>query len=250
MRTVLRGIPAAAVFLTRIPFGGFPYSKEEWRWASAWFPLVGFGIGCLTAVIWIAVDTTGPWVAAMTVLVVSIMVTGAFHEDGLADTADALGGAYDQERLFAILKDSRVGAFGGLALVITVGFRLVLLASLGGAAPAALVVSHTLARVGPIWLMVAMPYVTGEEAKSRLVTRASAPQGAVATGVGVAVLCLSLGYGAVSVAEAGAVIAAVVGTTAICGWRFRARAGGVTGDFLGAAEQVAEIAILYALLAA
>ncbi len=263
MRTSLRGARAAFVFLTRLPLGGFPYSAEEWRWAAAWFPLVGLVLGGACAAVWGLVAPLGPWVAAMSVLVVSILLTGAFHEDGLADTADALGGATDREEIFVILKGSRIGTFGALALVTSIAFRLVLLAQLGSAAPAsalaagasplaaapaALLLAHGLARVGPVWLMVALPYANAAAAKSGHVTRAGAAQAGVATAVGVA------GAGAVAAGAIGAIgvvaaFAAMALATALCGLRFRARAAGVTGDFLGATEQVNEIAILGAVLA-
>ena len=247
MRTALRGARAAFVFMTRVPVGGFPYSATEWRWASAWFPLVGLAVGGVCAAVWGLAAPLGPWVAAMSVLVASILLTGAFHEDGLADTADALGGAYDRAKIFVILKDSRVGAFGALALVISVAFRLVLLAQLGGIAPAALLLAHCLARVGPVWLMVAMPYVSDAAAKSRQVTRAGAAQGVLATVIGVASAgSIVVAGGAIG---ATAALAAMALATALCGWRFRERAGGVTGDFLGAAEQVNEIVILITVLA-
>ena len=264
MRTAIRGARAAFVFMTRMPVGGFPYSAEEWRWASAWFPLVGLVIGGVCAAVWILVAPLGSWVAAITVLVVSILLTGAFHEDGLADTSDALGGAHDRAKIFVILKDSRVGAFGALALVVTVAFRLVLLAQLGSvapgdatpadalaAAPAALLLAHCLARVGPVWLMVAMPYVSDAAAKSRQVTRAGVGQCILASAIGVAAAWgLVAAGGSISATGALAAFAAMALATALCGWRFRVRAAGVTGDFLGAAEQVNEIVILIALLAA
>ncbi len=257
MRTSLRGARAAFVFLTRLPLGGFPYSAAEWRWASAWFPLVGLVLGGVCAAVWGLVAPLGPWVAAMSVLVVLILLTGAFHEDGLADTADALGGATNREEIFVILKDSRVGAFGALALVMSVAFRLVLLAQLGGAAgasglaaaPAALVLAHGLARVGPVWLMAALPYASAAAAKSRHVARAGAAQAALATAVGVAGAATVVTTGAIDATGALAAFAAMALATALCGWRFRARAAGVTGDFLGATEQVNEIAILVAVLA-
>lgn len=255
MRTVLRGARAALVFLTRIPVGGFPYTNDEWRWASAWFPFVGAVIGVVCAGVWILVAPLGPWVAAMAVLVASMLLTGAFHEDGLADSADALGAAHDRARMLEILKDPRVGTFGALALVVSVGFRLVLLAGLGAAAPAALVVAHSLARVGPVWLMVAMPYVSEAGARSRVVTSAGARQAALATvlGLGGVVLAVTwvgkLTVGGETLLPAGSALATMALATALCGWRFKARAGGVTGDFLGATEQVNETLILLALLA-
>ena len=257
MRTALRGGRAAFVFLTRLPVGGFPYSAEEWRWAGGWFPLVGLVVGAVCAVAWGLVAPLGPWVAAMTVLVVSILLTGAFHEDGLADTADAMGGAPDRATLLLILKDSRVGAFGALAVTITVAFRLVLLARLGAGAaalvPAALVLSHCLARLGPVWLMVALPYVSGASAKSGQVAGAGTAQGVLAAAIGVvAVWGTATGWAPITgigLSAALLAFAAMAAATALCGWRFRARAGGVTGDFLGAAEQLNEIVILFSLLA-
>lgn len=249
MRTALRGARGAFVFLTRVPVGGFPYSAQEWRWASAWFPLVGLVVGTVCAAVWWLATPLGPWVAAITVLVASILVTGAFHEDGLADTADALGGAHDRTKIFVILKDSRVGAFGALALVVSIAFRLVLLAGLAGVAPAALILAHCLARLGPVWLMVAMPYVSDAAAKSRQITRAGVAQGVLATAAGVAVAgAVVLVGGAVNAAAALAAFAAMALATAFCGRRFHARADGVTGDFLGATEQVNEIVILFTIL--
>ncbi|MDE2982542.1 MAG: adenosylcobinamide-GDP ribazoletransferase [Gemmatimonadota bacterium] len=248
MRTALRGARAAFVFMTRVPVGGFPYSAREWRWASAWFPLVGLVVGAVCAGVWWLAAPLGPWVAGITALVASILLTGAFHEDGLADTADALGGAHDRAKILVILKDSRVGAFGALALVISIAFRLVLLAGLAGAAPFALLLAHCLARVGPVWLMVAMPYVSDAASKSRQVTRTGAAHGVIATATGVAVAGGVVLAGGVNNA-AFAAFAVMALATAFCGWRFRARAGGVTGDFLGAAEQVNEIVILFTILA-
>jgi adenosylcobinamide-GDP ribazoletransferase len=253
MRIVLRGARAAFIFLTRIPVGGFPYTREEWRWASAWFPFVGAVLGAACAGVWVLAAPLGPWVAAMAVLVASMLLTGAFHEDGLADSADALGAAHDRTRMLEILKDPRVGTFGALALVVTVGFRLVLLAQLDIAAPAALIVAHSLARVGPVWLMVAMPYVSPATAKGRNVARAAVPQGLLATALGLGTVALptSGGWltGAFTPIAPAAACAAMAVATVLCGWRFKARAGGVTGDFLGATEQVNEIAVLLVLLA-
>lgn len=250
MRTALRGARAAFVFMTRVPVGGFPYSAADWRWASAWLPLVGLVVGTVCAAVWWLAAPLGPWVAAITVLVASILLTGAFHEDGLADTADALGGAHDRAKIFVILKDSRVGAFGALTLVVSIAFRLVLLAGLAGVAPFALVLAHCLARLGPVWLMVAMPYVTDSAAKNRQITRAGPAQGVLATATGVAVAGgVVLAGDAINATDALAAVAGMALATALCGWRFRARAGGLTGDFLGASEQVNEIVILFTILA-
>jgi adenosylcobinamide-GDP ribazoletransferase len=245
--TSLRGARAALVFLTRVPVGGFPYTKDEWRWSSAWFPAVGALVGAASAGVWLLLEPAGVWVAAAFAVTASMLLTGGLHEDGLADTADALGGGADRDAVLHILKDPRVGSFGALALVVSVLLRVALVASLAGTAPIALVLAHTLARVGPVWLMVALLYVTGDGAKSRDVTRARTPQGAVATALGALALATAVSFGVTTAAGAARLVVALATLTIFLAWRFRARVGGVTGDFLGATEQVGEVAVLTVL---
>jgi adenosylcobinamide-GDP ribazoletransferase len=235
-------------FLTRVPVGGFPYAADEWRWCAAWFPAVGAIVGAGAAAAFRLTHAAGAPVAALVAIATSLLVTGAFHEDGLADTADALGGAYDRERLFAILKDSRIGAFGAAALVIALALRAALLARLDAGAPAALILVGAASRLPPVWLMAALPYVTpAADARSRPVARAGLAQVALASVCGVAIVCAAFGAGVLDRRALGGVAAALVGTPVVCGWRFRVRAGGITGDFLGATQQVAECALLLAL---
>ncbi|MBM3849615.1 MAG: adenosylcobinamide-GDP ribazoletransferase [Verrucomicrobia bacterium] len=249
MPPIVRGARAAFVFLTRIPLGGWPYRPEDWRWSTAHFPLVG---ACLGAVLALALgwlrDGLGITAAAWLVLAISTLLTGAFHEDGLADTSDALGGAYDREKLFIILKDSRIGSFGAVALIVALGAKIALLARLDAAAPMALFVVSALARLPPIALMTLMPYTTRpDEAKSRDVARAGVAQLAVAalwTGLILAVAVWMLGLGLPALARA-LVVSSVV--TGVLAWRFHVRAGGITGDFLGTTEQLVEVGALAAL---
>jgi adenosylcobinamide-GDP ribazoletransferase len=252
MPPIVSACRAAFFFLTRIPVGGFPYTPEAWRWSSGWFPFVGFVIGGAMAAVWLAVADAGTIPAATLVTGVGMLLTGAFHEDGLADTADALGGVVDRDKVFEILKDSRIGAFGAACLFITLLLRISLLARLGelspATVPALIILSQALARTPPVWLMATIPYVTQDEtAKSKLVTRAGHGQAWLATAwsavaVGVAVLA-----GALTVGESTAGILAAGGISALLGWRFVRRIGGLTGDFLGAAEQCAEVAFLLAV---
>jgi adenosylcobinamide-GDP ribazoletransferase len=244
----VRGARAAMGFLTRVPVGSFPYTKREWRWASAHFPLVGLLLGAVHAAIFYAVSRAGSLVAAAVVVAASLLLTGAFHEDGLADTADALGGGYTRERVLEILKDSRVGAFGAAALVVALVLRVALLARLDACAPAAMIVTQCASRVPPIVLMVAMPYAQQDAvSRSKLVRRAGAAQAAVAIAVGVAAVVTATLVRAISPTGALGVGAASAVVTAVCGWRFHVRVGGVTGDFLGATQQVSECAMLLAL---
>lgn len=249
MPAALRGCRAAFIFLTRIPVGGFPYTPLEWRWSTAWFPFVGAVLGIAMAGAFVLFRPTGAVPAAIVVVMFGAMLTGAFHEDGLADTADAMGGAFDREKLFTILKDSRVGSFGALALILVVLLRVALLAELDARAPFALVLSQCAARTPPIWLMAALPYATRDaEAKSRQVSRARPTQALVATLWPLLVVGAALATGRLSAGEALALPLVAAGVAAMCAWRFLVRAGGITGDFLGATQQLQDCAILMVLV--
>jgi len=246
---MVRGARAAVVFLTRVPAGGFPYSGDEWRWASGWFPLVGAAVGVLLSAVWWVAQPIGRLPAAVVVFALSILLTGGLHEDGLADTADALGGATSRERIFEILKDSRVGSFGALALFLSLILRVALLAQLANGAVGALILSQSIARLPPVWLMAVLPYVTPEStAKSRAVARASGAQIALASLLAAMIIAI---LSATKLADPiDAVIAASVAGVgaAVAGYWFHRRAGGVTGDFLGATEQLGECLVLLALV--
>jgi adenosylcobinamide-GDP ribazoletransferase len=245
----LRGIRAAFVVLTRVPLGGFPYRREDWAWAAAHAPLVGLVVGALLAGLDnLLLSPLGPMAAAVLVVGASLLVTGAFHEDGLADTCDALGGGRDAPQVLAILKDSRIGSYGGAGLVVSIAGRAALLAHLGPAAVWALPIIGCGARVGPIWLMAALPYVTPpRDAKSRDVTRGGWPQSAVATAWFAGAIAAGLASGVISPLRACALAAALASVATLTGWRYRRRAGGITGDFLGATEQLGELAALVVL---
>ncbi|AUX25558.1 cobalamin synthase [Sorangium cellulosum] len=245
---ILRGARAATTFLTRVPVGGFPYAEADWRWAAAWLPFVGAGLGAIQGAAWLLLDRGGALVAATVTVALSLLLTGAFHEDGLADTADALGGAFDRARMLDILKDSRIGSFGAAALIVVLVMRIALLARLDAAAPVALVLTQCLSRTPPLWLMVALPYVTQHAAsRSKPVAQAGLPQALFGSVWPALALAVAHGAGAVSTAEAAAMLGATAVASTICGLRFRARAGGITGDFLGATQQIADCAALLAL---
>jgi adenosylcobinamide-GDP ribazoletransferase len=238
----LRAVRAAFVFLTRIPVGGFPYTDDEWRWAPAWFPLVGFVVGAGVGVIDRALLPLGTLVAAIGALAGSLLLTGAFHEDGLADTSDALGGGFDREKILLILKDSRVGAFGASALVISLLGRAALLARLGPEAPFALPFVGMAARALPVWQIAALPYVSSSASKSPGVTRAGWAQAVLATLLTVAGGAAMVATGHATPARAAAVVGVMMVVTLVTSFRYMRRLGGFTGDFLGATEQLCELA--------
>ncbi len=243
-----RGMRAATTLLTRAPVGGFPYSDLEWRWAGAHLPAVGALLGVFYGGVWLASLRAGPLVAAAVVTLASLVATGAIHEDGLADTADALGGGRTRERVLAILKDSRIGAFGSAALTMALVLRVALIARLGPHAPLALVFTGAASRLAPVWLMAALPYVTDPGvARSGAIVAAGRAQGLAAAGW-VALITGAIGIQrGFSVLELAGVWAVAVVVALACGRVFRARVGGITGDFLGAAQQVGECAMLLAL---
>jgi adenosylcobinamide-GDP ribazoletransferase len=244
----VRALRAAFVFFTRIPVGGFPYREADWKWAAAHAPFVGLVLGAALGQLERGLLPLGPLPAAVLAIAVSLLLTGAFHEDGLADTSDALGGGYNVERVQVILKDSRIGTFGGTALVVSIAGRAALLARLDQAVVWAFPLVFCAARVGPIWLMACMPYVTNEDtAKSRDLTRAGLAQAAVAS-AWLALVALALVHSGHLIAErAVALVALLTLVTVLSGWRYWVRARGITGDFLGATEQLCELAALAVL---
>lgn len=245
----LRGLRAAFVFLSRIPVAGFPYAPSAWRWAPAHFPFVGAVVGAASGFAFWLGSHLDPWLAAVLSLLVSIALTGAFHEDGLADTADALGGSHGNDRLFEILKDSRIGTFGAAALMLSLSWRAACLAALGERAPLALLAVHTAARSGPVWLLTTLPYLTAGPAKGTQVATAGLGQALVATGWPCA-LCVGLtASGRWSLATSLGVLATCSVVTVLARVYFKRRVGGIAGDFLGATEQWCECLGLAAVLA-
>jgi adenosylcobinamide-GDP ribazoletransferase len=248
-RAFVLGARAALGFLTRIPCGTAGGHDAGLRWASAWFPVVGFLLGFLASLVWVGLSRAGGAVAAVATVAVLALATGAFHEDGLADTADALGGAYDRDKLFAILKDSRIGSFGATALVLVLGLRIACLARLGSGAVGGLVLAETASRAFPVWLMTALPYVTAADAsRSKPVVHAKLAQALVAT-IFTALAAALLGAAhLVAWRPLGIALLLAGAATLLCGWRFRVRAGGITGDFLGATQQIVNALILLGLV--
>ena len=229
---------AAWACLTRLPGGAHPHDDRGLGRSVPWFPAVGAVVGALSgAVYWALHGPLGPPLAAVLAVVASAAATGGFHEDGLADTADALGGSTRARRL-EIMKDSRVGVFGVLALVLSALVRVLAVSSL---APVdglvALVAAHMLGRATAVAMMGAAPAVNDTGLGHSYAAHLPRAWTVVAVVVSAAVAA-SLGLpGAVSLAAAAA--------GAVLVWVIARRAfGGTTGDVLGAVEQVAEMAVL------
>ena len=228
----------AWAFLTRLPGGAHPGADQELGRSVPWFPVVGAAIGGLSgAVYWALLGPLGAPLAAVIAVATGVVATGGFHEDGLADTADALGGTTRQRRL-EIMKDSRVGVFGVMALVLSTLVRVFAVSSLAATdGLVALVVAHMLGRTMAVAVMGAAPAAAGTGLGHSYTTRLPRAW-TVAAIVITSAAAASLGLpGAVSLAAAaaGALLVALVA------WR---AFGGITGDVLGATEQIAEMAVL------
>lgn len=247
-RSILRDLHLAFAFLTRLPLpplGLLPAGSLA-RTMGA-FPLVGAVVGLLGGGVYAAAQTVLPPVlAALLAVAATVAVTGAMHEDGLADIADGFGGGGDRDRKLAIMKDSRVGSFGVVALTLGLALRVGALASLGSAAAAlaGLIAAHSLARAAiPLTMQLLAPArETGLGAQAGQPTMRTA---GIAATLAIVIAALALPPGA----ALAAVAAAAVGTlaTAWLAWR---QIGGHTGDVLGAIEQAVETASLLAIVAA
>ena len=171
----------ALQFFTRIPITGrlavwVGYSPTMLRAASVYFPLVGSVVGIFSAlVLWLALavlppSALGALMAAILATAASVWLTGGFHEDGLADTADALGGYVAAEKALEIMKDSRIGSYGSLTLILVLGLKIATLALLAQQSPllaaVALLWAHTLSRLSPLLLMFSLAHV-GDLARSK-----------------------------------------------------------------------------------
>lgn len=253
----VRLIFTAIQFLTRCPVPAWVGHDPSWlNQCVRWFPLVGLLIGMVGAAVLAAASWMwSPWVAAALAVASTVWVTGAFHEDGLADTMDALGGAVSRERALEIMKDSRIGTYGAVALVLTLLLRVTLLAGLlasGGVwtAAVALMGAHAMARAAPVVVMATLPYAGDlDHAKAKpLATRVG-----VAPPIAAVVLALLLTGGLAfadgRVAAWGVAATASALTAAVSRRWIRRRIQGYTGDTLGAIEQLCEWAILLALAA-
>ena len=241
-----RDILLSARFLTRVPLPG--KDRRKLSAAARAFPIAGAFVGAVAGAALLAAHSAGlhPMASALAALAVSALVTGALHEDGLADTADGFGGGGTRAQKLKIMRDSRIGVFGVLALVLGVGIRASILAGLLGpwAAAAALVAAASLSRS----ILPAVMYLLPPARAGGLAKKAGKPdrEGAVVAvllGAMIALLCLGQAPGLWAIAAGGAAAAAVA-------WLAVRQIGGHTGDVLGAVQQVAEVAVLAAAAAA
>jgi adenosylcobinamide-GDP ribazoletransferase len=242
----------AVQFFTRLPIPRWVGFEQEWlHHASRYFPLVGVVVGAIAAGVYAAAATIFPApVATVLSTIATIYATGAFHEDGFADTCDGLGGGMTRERVLEIMKDSRVGAYGAIGIVCMLAAKLSALAMLPPAsAIGALLLAHPLSRLAATSLIWRMEYARAEGKAKPLAERMSTTEFAIATGTVAIAAALLLAADALDLR---AILASLL-TCALATWwlarKFARRIGGYTGDCLGAVQQLTEAVIYLAVLA-
>lgn len=248
----------ATQFLTRLPVPQFKQYRPEWlHQSSRHFPAVGLLVGLLCAgIFWLTSSLFTPLVGAVMSTAFGIRLTGAFHEDGLADTCDGLGGGLTRERTLTIMKDSRLGTYGVLGLVSALLIKVSLLASMPIAlAIIALIIAHSASRLLCISLIALLPYGGElEHAKAKpMAQQLTSLQALFASGwvmSGLIVLWLIFPCAMAQISIGQWIFAVVLALIATDYMRrlLRRRLDGYTGDGLGATQQLSEIAI-YAGLA-
>ena len=252
----------AVQFFTRIPITGrlaqwVGYSPAMLRASAAHFPGVGWLVGAMVAGVSVLLlkvlppSAYVPLVVAVLGTAAGVWLTGAFHEDGLADVADGLGGSPERERALIIMKDSRVGAFGALALVLVLLAKVSLLALVGSINETVmclgLFAAHVVSRMLPLVLIRAMPHV-GDTAttKSKPLADQISTTSLVVAGLWSAGALAGVYFAYDGINLIVPVFAAVVALLWM--WRlFWRRLQGFTGDCLGATQQVCELAFYFGL---
>jgi len=245
IRNEARALAAAVIFFTRVPLRlrGGPAAADLAR-AATWLPAIGWLAGAVAAgVWWLAALVWPPAVAAGVSLAATLLLTGALHEDGWADVCDGFGGGATRERVLEIMRDSRIGAFGAIGLVVMLGLKWRATAALPPSIlPMTLIAGHALSRAAAVSLMATMDYARETGKAKPLAVRLGAGRLAIALGCGVLPLTMlpaRFWWAAVAVLAVRLLLAR---------W-FACRIGGYTGDALGAAQQLGELAFYLTVLA-
>ena len=245
--TEIRLLLTAVQYFTRIRVpASVGHAQEQLAGAVRYLPVVGLIVGASgAATLWLAAHVLPTPLPAILATVVTVLMTGALHEDGLADTCDGLGGGATRERALEIMKDPRIGAFGAIALILVLLLKISALSVMPvWTAMAALVAAHAFSRFCAVLVSFAGRYV-GSAERSRA---APVVQRVKSSDVMIAAL---FGLPALVLCGREAIVAVVVALV-LLGLLFRwcvQRIGGYTGDTLGAAQQITETGFYVALLA-
>lgn len=237
----------ALMFFTRIPCPRFTeYSEAIMSKTLRYYPLTGFIVAAITAgVLWLALLVMPVPVAVTIALTVSVLVTGAFHEDGLADFVDGFGGGWSRDRILEIMKDSRIGTFGTIALILLFALKIVALISLPvEKLPAIIIAAYCVSRVFPSLLVKTSVYARKNEGKAFFSRNGIDWKSIVIISVTGFIPMILFNYRFV-------ILYTALSLAFLAAFRhyLHRRIGGYTGDTLGAVQQITEL-IFYLLLTA
>jgi adenosylcobinamide-GDP ribazoletransferase len=254
----LRVFFTALGFFTRIPVPAWVgYSPELLASAPRYLPLVGLLVGLAGGLVTeLAALVLHPWVAIVLGMIATVWLTGALHEDGFADTCDGLGGGWTKDQALAIMKDSRIGSYGAIGLVLVLLLKYQALQQVDSdvelfdgafdeglsALLPALVAAHGVSRLVVLGLMASLDYARSEDSRAAPLAHRPGPVSLAFAALCALAPCVLLPLPQVLFALGGSLMAG------LAAWRwFHRRLGGYTGDCLGAAQQVAEVAFYLGL---
>jgi len=235
----LREFAAAMQFMTRLPVPAFRFEPDMVLGGAKFYPL----IGALVALGAILLERAfrahlASGVVAFLVLLYLVVVTGGFHEDGLADTADALGGGWSRERMLEIMHDSRIGSFGTIAVCLSLLARWALLSAMSPERfPMYILTAHVLCRWSTLPLGTFFQSARNDGLGAKLAHKIPLHSAAIGSLFAFAIVGAALRLQAI----VPIVVVSIV--TMLSGFYYRSQIGGVTGDCFGATNQLAEIAV-------
>lgn len=243
----------ALQFFTRLPIPRWVGFEPEWlQQANRYFPAVGVVVGVVVAGVYLLADILFPQTLAVLLSTAAgIYLTGAFHEDGFADTCDGLGGGSTRERALQIMTDSRIGAYGAIGIGLLLAIKCAALITMPGhVAAVALLLAHPWSRVAASSLMWRLEYVKGEGKAKPMARRLSTAEFGVGLATAAVPLAAVLMLDLLTWQAVCAGIAAGVAGVLWLARKLVMRLGGYTGDCLGAGQQLSEVLFYLALLAA
>jgi adenosylcobinamide-GDP ribazoletransferase len=240
MKSAIRLFFSAVQFLTRFPVPAGEFRSDDLGRSLVFFPVVGLllAVGGLL-IRFLLANHVGNAIVVLVMLLYLVLLSGGLHEDALADAADGFGGGWDKEQVLAIMRDSRIGSYGAIAIVFSLLGRFVLLTALPPTKFVAyFAASQVLSRWTPLPLsFFLLPARTGSGQGSRVAGKVSSFSFLCGTFVALGIAVLFLHTAVLWAGSAAAVIAAVTGLY------YQKRLGGITGDCLGATVQLTEIGV-------
>jgi len=239
---ILKDMLVALRFMTRLPAPTVSYEPNSLSGAVKFFPLIGLLVAAgAVGLNKILTGHTGRGIIALVVLVYLVLITGGLHEDGLADAADGFGGGWNKNQILAIMRDSRIGSYGAIALTLSLLARYILLGQLPlSRFSAYLIAAHVLCRWTTLPLSFALPPAREQEGQGARV----AQQVSVASLILGTLFTMGVCYWTLRNAS-WIPMAVTVTITLASGLYYRSQIGGVTGDCFGATNQLTEIAVYF-----